>query len=121
MGCPTIESYRAAEAARKKRFAAVRTRDGVVDLTEWCEARHAAGFLESTHGNLPLLLRIRVLVAESVGFEIEVTLAQDDRGVRVCIPSAVNDVPVRIVVRNPGRSSPAVSAPPVPSEPRTDL
>ena len=116
MGGPTIESYRAAEAARKKRLAAMRTRDGVVDLAEWREARRAAGFLESTHGDLPLFLSIRVLLAESVGFELEVTLARDDRAVRVCIPSAVNDVPVRIVVRNPDRSSPAVSAPPVLSE-----
>jgi hypothetical protein len=116
MGGPSVESYRAAEAARKKRLAAMRTRDGVVDLAEWRDARRAAEFLESTHGRLPLLLAIRLLASRSVGFELEVTLVRDDPSVRVCIPSAVNDVPVRIVVRNPVRTSSSVSAPPVPSE-----
>jgi hypothetical protein len=117
MGGPSLESYRAAEAARKKRLAAMRTRGGIVDLAEWRAARRAAEFLQSTHGRLPLLLGIRVVVSRDVGFELEVTLVRDDPAVRVCLPSAVNDVPVRIVVRNPARSSAAVSAPPVRSEP----
>lgn len=117
MGGPTEESYRAAEERRKARLAAMRTRDGVLDLAEWRAARHAADFLQSTHGDLALLLGVRVLVSRNVGFELEVTLVRDDPMVRRCIPSAVNDVPVRIVVRNPDRSPSSVSAPPVRSEP----
>ncbi len=117
MGGPSLESQRAAEERRKARLAAMRTRNGVVDLAEWRAARHAADFLRSTHGDLPLFLGIRVLVSRSVGFELEVTLVRDDPMVRRCIPTAVNEVPVRIVVRNPERPPGAVSAPRVPSEP----
>lgn len=106
MGGPSLESYRAAEAARKKRLAAMRTRGGIVDLAEWRAARRTAEFLQATHERLPLLLGIRVVVSRDVGFELEVTLVWDDPTVRVCLPSAVDDIPVRVVVRNPARSSP---------------
>lgn len=117
MGGPSRESYRAAEAARKKRLDALRTRDGVVDLAEWRAALPAVDFLRSMYGRLPLVLEVRLVPSSAVGFEVVVTLASEDRQVRVCLPSAVNDVPVRIEVRNPGRRSPPVSAPSVPSEP----
>ncbi len=117
MGGPSLESYRAADAARKKRLAAMRTRDGVVDLAEGRAARRAAEFLKSTYGGLTLLLGIRAVVSKGVGFELEVTLVQDDPSIRICLPTAVNDVPVRVLVRNPARSSPLVSAPAVPPEP----
>ncbi len=116
MGGPSLESHRAAEERRKARLAAMRTRDGVVDLAELRAARHAADFLRSTHGDLPLLLGIRVFVAKSIGFELEVTLVRNDPMVRRCIPTAVNEVPVRIVVRNPERPRGTVSAPPVRSD-----
>jgi hypothetical protein len=117
MGGPSRESYRAAEAARQKRLDAMRTRDGVVDLAEWRAALPAMEFVRSTFGRFPLLLDVRLLPSRSVGFEVVVTLARDAREIRVCLPRAVNDVPVRIVVRNPERRSRPVSAPIVPSEP----
>lgn len=109
MGGPSLESSRAAEEARRNRLASLRTRDGVVDLDEWRAALRAAKFLQSLHGRLPVLLGIRVLVSRSVGFELEVTIVRDDPMVRRCIPTAVNDVPVRVVARNPGHSSPSPS------------
>jgi hypothetical protein len=88
-----------------------------MDLAEWRAARHAAESRQSTDGRFPLLLGNRVFVSRDVGFELELTLVSENPTVRVCLLSAVNDVPVRIVVRDRFRSSPAVSAPPVPSEP----
>jgi hypothetical protein len=117
MGGPSRESYRAAEEARRKRRAALRTRDGVVDLAELRAAMKAAEYLRTTHGGAPLLLGVRVVVAADVGFELEVALVQDDPRLRLCLPCAVNEVPVRVMVRNPERGAPSVSAPPVPSKP----
>ncbi len=115
MGGPSLESYRAAEEAKRKRRAALRTRDGVVDLAELRAAQKAAEFLRSTIGSAPLFLGVRVVVAPEVGFELEVKLAREDRPLRRCLPCSVNDVPVRVVVRNPERAA-HVSAPPLPSE-----
>jgi hypothetical protein len=117
MGGPSRESWLRSEEARKRRIAALRTRDGVVDLAELRAAQKAAEFLRTTLGQFSLVLGVRVVVAAEVGFELVVTLARDDRRVRVCLPSAVNDIPVRIEVRNPGRSPASVSAPCVSSDP----
>jgi hypothetical protein len=117
MGGPSPESYRAAKAALQRRLDAMRTRDGVVDLAEWRAALSAVGCFHSMFGMLPLLLDVRLVPSSSVGFELVVTLARDAREVRICLPSAVNDVPVRVVVRNPDRPARSVSAPFVPSEP----
>lgn len=117
MGGPSRESYLAAEKRRKERRDALRTRDGVIDLAELRAAQKAADFLRTTHGQAPFLLGVRVVVAPEVGFEIEVILARDDRRLRVCLPSSVNEIPVRVVVRNADRSAAPVSAPSLPSEP----
>jgi hypothetical protein len=117
MGGPSRESHRAAEEAKKKRIAALRTRDGVVDLAELRAAQKAAEYLRTALGQLSLVLGVRVVVAAEVGFELVMTLARDDRRVRVCLPSAVNDIPVRVEVRNPDRPAANVSAPRVPSDP----
>ena len=117
MGGPSLESHRAAEEAKKKRIAALRTRDGVVDLAELRAAQKAAEYLRTALGPLSLVLGVRVVVAAEVGFELVMTLARDDRRVRVCLPSAVNDIPVRVEVRNPDRPAANVSAPRVPSDP----
>ncbi len=101
MGGPSLESYRAAKAREEQRLAAMRTRDGVVDLSEWRAALSAVEFLRSTHGQVPAVLGIRLRVARDVGFELEVTLVRDDEMLRRCLPNSVNYVPVRIVVRNP--------------------
>jgi hypothetical protein len=101
----------------EERLAAMRTRDGVVDLAELREARRTAEFLRSSVGKLPLFHDVRVVLAAEDGFELEVSLLRESRQVRVCLPSSVNDVPVRVVVRNPELSAGSVSAPVLPSEP----
>lgn len=101
---PSVEAYRAAAAAEaealRRRIAALRTRDGVVDLAELREALRTADFLRATCGRLPLLIGVRVVVAAEVGIELEVTIARDDDLTRRCLPTRVNDVPVRVVVRS---------------------
>jgi hypothetical protein len=105
------------EEARKGRLAAMRTRDGVVDLAEWRAALRAAEFLRMTHGALPLLLEVRLVTAREVGFEVVVRLVRDDTMLRRCLPRSVNDVPVRVEVLNPDPEVGPVSAPRLPSEP----
>lgn len=117
MGGPSRESWLKAEEARKKRLAALRTRDGVVDLGEWRTALRAAEFLRLTHGAVPLLLDVRLVVARDAGFEVVVRLVREDTMLRRCLPRSVNDVPVRVEVTNPGSGAGPVSAPGLPSEP----
>lgn len=106
MGGPTLESYRAAEAAWEARRAAMRTRDGVVDLEEWREAMNAAHWVAKAFRDVPWFLRVRPAPAGTVGFELELTILQHDTAALMCLPSRVNDIPVRVVVRNPGRPAP---------------
>jgi hypothetical protein len=95
----------------------MRTRCGVVDLAEWRAALRAVEFLRSLYGRLPLVIDARLRPASTVGFELVVTLVREDRQVRVSLPRAVNDVPVRIVVRNPGQGAQGGSAPALPTQP----
>ncbi|HET9553235.1 MAG TPA: hypothetical protein VFP50_09730 [Anaeromyxobacteraceae bacterium] len=99
MGGPNVEAYRRAAEQERRRIAALRTRDGVIDLAELRAARVAADFLRGTYGRLPLLVGIRVVLAAQVGFELEVAIAREDHLTRVGLPTAVNHVPVRVVVR----------------------
>jgi hypothetical protein len=91
----------------------MRTRDGVVDLAEWRAAIPAATALEGLLHDPPWLLGVRLAPAEVVGFELRVTLLWETPQARMCLPSGINDIPVKLIVRNPGASRP-VSAPPVP-------
>lgn len=95
----------------------MRTRDGVVDLAEWRAALPAVEFLRSAHGHHPLLLDVRLVPSGTVGFELELILAREAPEIRMCLPRAVNDIPVRVVVLNPDRASRPVSTPSVPSGP----
>jgi hypothetical protein len=117
MGGPSRESLLRSEEARKKRLAAMRTRNGVVDLAEWRAALRAAEFLRMTHGAVPLLLEVRLAVAREVGFEVVVRLVRDDTMLRRCLPRSVNDVPVHVEVVNPDAGQRSMSAPVLPSEP----
>ena len=94
----------------------MRSRDGVVDIAEWRIAQRAARALEGLLHEPPWLLGVRVVTSQSVGFEIVVTLVRDERDIRMCLPSSIDDVPVRVVARNPSRAPASVSAPSVPSE-----
>lgn len=102
----TAEQYREAqrksEERRQQRLAAMRTREGVVDLAELRVARRALDYARSVVGAMPLVLDVRLVAAAEVGFEVVVTLVRDSHEVRVCLPSRVDDVPVRVVVRNAG-------------------
>jgi hypothetical protein len=117
MGGPSRESYRAAEAARKKRLDAMRTRDGIVDLEEFRVAQRTALWLEQLVGSSPSFLSARLVPAPTAGFELRLTLVRDDPDLRLCLPSSVDDVPVRVIARNAGRPSASVSAHSVRCEP----
>lgn len=103
MGGPSRESYLAAEKRRQERLDALRTRGGVVDLAEWRKALGAVGGLERLLGDPPWLLDVRLAAAGDVGFELVVTLLWDTPQGRICLPTRVDDIPVRIVVRNADR------------------
>jgi hypothetical protein len=97
------EAYQRAEEARAERRRRLRTRDGVVDLSEWREAKRAERFARETFGGISWVSSICVALAEDVGFAMEVVLVQDSPTFRRCLPSAVNEIPVR--VRGPAGSS----------------
>jgi hypothetical protein len=102
MGGPSRESYLAAKKRQQERLDALRTRGGVVDLAEWRKKLGAVACLERLLHDPPWLLSVRLAAAGEVGFELQVTLLWDSPQARMCLPTAVNDVPVRIVVRNAG-------------------
>lgn len=97
-----MEFYLDAEAGREARRAAMRTRDGVIDLAEWRIARKAAATFAELVNHAAWLLEARVVPAATVGFELHVVLLVDDPLILACLPSHVNDVPVRIVTRSAG-------------------
>lgn len=97
---------RAEEERRRERLAALRTRDGVVDLEEWREARRAAAFLASLYYAPPWLAGIGVGLAPDVGCELRVTISIDTPLIRRCVPTTVNDIPVRVVVGKASGSAP---------------
>ncbi len=97
MGGPSRESYLAAKKRRQERLDALRTRGGVVDLAEWRKALGAASGLERLLHDPPWLLSVRLTTAEDVGFELRVTLLWDSPQARMCLPTAVDEVPVRVL------------------------
>ncbi len=100
MGGRNRESNLAAQKRRQERLDALRTRGGVVDLVEWRIALRAVAGLERLLCDPPWLLGVRLAPAREVGFELVVTLLRDTQQARMCLPSHVNEIPVRIVVRN---------------------
>jgi hypothetical protein len=116
MGGPSRESYRRSQAAKQRRLDALRTRGGVVDLAEWRAALRTLEYVRAVVRQFPIALDVRLAVASGAGFELVVTLVQDDRRIRA-LPSSANDVPVRVEVRNPDRAAATVSAPLLPSHP----
>jgi hypothetical protein len=100
MGGPSAESWRKSEEARLLRRAALRTRYGVVDLSEYRGAVQAAQVLRGMLHEPPWLLGVSAVVAADVGLEIVVTILREHEMLRRCLPSSVNDVPVRVVVKN---------------------
>jgi hypothetical protein len=96
----TVQALLEAEAAREQRRATLRTRDGVVDLAEWRVARKAAAALDELLGHPAWLLEARVVPASELGFELRVTVLIDDPVVLACLPTWVNDVPLRVTARN---------------------
>ncbi|HYG66017.1 MAG TPA: hypothetical protein VD838_00110 [Anaeromyxobacteraceae bacterium] len=105
MGGPSRESYLQAEAAKRERIAAKRTRDGVVDLAEWRHAVKMARHLVEHFGNAPWLLEVRVAEGEIEWLELHVITTRElewpDRpGI-----TALDDLPIRFISRNPKRSS----------------
>jgi hypothetical protein len=111
MGGPSRASYLAAEKRKAARRAAMRTRDGVVDLAEWRAALPCVAAIERLLQGSLWFLGARIAPADDVGFELRVTLLQDSEQARMCLPTAVNDVPVRVAVRNPS-SGGSAKAPP---------
>jgi hypothetical protein len=103
MGGPTRESYLAAEERKRQRIAALRTREGVVDLAEWRKALQARVALERLLQDPPWLMRVQLAAAAEVGLELRVELLWDSPEARLCLPSSVNDTPVKVTVRNPAR------------------
>ncbi len=101
MGGPTRESCKAAEKARARRRAALRSSPGLVDLREWRAARDALRALDRFVAWSSWVLSTSVVPGADGKLELRVTLLQDSREVRMCLPSAVNEIPVQIVVRNP--------------------
>ena len=106
MGGPSRESYLAARARLQARLDTLRTRDGVVALAEWRSALPTVAGLEKLLQGPPWLLHVRLAPAPDVGFELRVTMLWDSPRGRMCLPSAVDDVPVRVVVRNPPAAKP---------------
>jgi hypothetical protein len=102
MGGPSRESYLAAQKRKQERLDALRTRDGVVDLAEWRSALRAAAGLQNLLHDPPWLGGVRLAPAPEVGFELRVTMLWESHQARMCLPSSVDDVPVRVMVLNPG-------------------
>ena len=102
MGGPSKESYLAAQRREQARWDALRTRDGLVDLAEWRAALHTVPGLEKLLGNPPWLEHVRLAPASEVGFELLVTMLWYAHEGHMCLPSSVDEVPVRVIVRNPG-------------------
>lgn len=94
------EAYLADKARKEARRAALRTRDGVIDLTEWRAAAQAKHALEKLMGWADWLLEVRVAASKAIGCELVATLLWDAEQARVSMPSAVDDVPVRVEIRN---------------------
>lgn len=101
MGGPSRRSHLAAQVRERRRLAALRTRHGVVDLAEWRKARRAAAALEGLLHEPPWLLEVRLVPAATAGLELRVVLLRDSPAARLSLPRSIDDVPVRIVVRNP--------------------
>jgi hypothetical protein len=80
-----------------------------VDLAEWRSALRARAALEGLLHDPPWLLQVRLAAAEEVGFELRVELLWDSPEARLCLPSSVDDAPVKVVVRNPARRRPCPS------------
>lgn len=110
MGGPSRESYLAAQKRKEARLAAMRTRGGVVDLAEWRAALPCVAAIERLLNGAPWLVHARLAPAADVGIELRVTLLWHAEEARMCLPRAVNDVPVRVVVRN-ARTGGAVEVP----------
>jgi hypothetical protein len=100
MGGPSRASYLAAQKRKAARLAAMRTRDGVVDLAEWRAALPSVAAIQRLLGPSPWLVEARLAPAADVGFVLRVTLLWDAEEARLCLPTTVNDVPVQVVVRN---------------------
>jgi len=109
MGGPSRESYLAAQERKRQRLAALRTREGVVDLAEWRKALRAGAALEGLLHEPPWLLRIRLAPAPEAGFELRVELLWDAPQARMCLPCSIDDIPVKVVVLNPDRDRPCPS------------
>lgn len=105
MGGPSRESYLAAKKRKQERLDALRTRGGVVDLAEWRKALRTVAGLTGLLQNPPWLGAVRLAAAEEVGFELHVTLLWDSPQARMCLPCSVDDVPVRVLVLNPGAAA----------------
>jgi hypothetical protein len=101
MDGPSRESYLAARKRRQERRDALRTRDGVVDLAEWRTARRAVTGLLGLLDGPPWLLDVRLAPAADVGLEPRVTMLWDDAQGRMCLRTSVDEIPVRVIVRNP--------------------
>lgn len=101
MGGPNRESYLAAQKRAQERRDGLRTRGGVVDLAEWRVALKAARAFRKTYGGAPWFLEARIAPAPDVGFELLVILVTNLPEGYV-LPTAVSEVPVRAIVRNPG-------------------
>jgi hypothetical protein len=102
MGGPSREAYLADKARQEARRAALRTRDGVVALDEWRDALEAKQCLEKLLGCPDWLLGIRVTPSPTVGVQLVVTFLWDSAQGHMCVPSAVDDVEVRVELRNAG-------------------
>jgi hypothetical protein len=105
MGGPSRESYLAAQKRKQERLDALRTRGGVVDLAEWRKALRTVDGLERLLHAPPWLGAVRLAAAPDVGFELRVTLLWDSAQARMCLPRSVDDVPVRVLVLNPGAAA----------------
>lgn len=102
----TAEGYRRAQQAKAERRRRLRTRGGVVDLSEWRDALGAERFAREIVGGLAQVASIRVRPAEDVGFVLEIALLQDEPTVRLCLPTAVDEIPVRVRVPRAGPGAP---------------
>jgi hypothetical protein len=105
MGGPSRESYLAAQKRKQERLDALRTRGGVVDLAEWRKALRTVFGLQGLLQNPPWLGGVRLGAAPDVGFELRVTLLWNSPQARMCLPCSVDDVPVRVLVLNPGSAA----------------
>lgn len=101
MGGPTKESYLAATKRKQERIDALRTRDGLVDLAEWRAALRTVTGLKALFHDAPWLGDVRLAPAADVGFELRVVVLWDAQRAKMCLPSSVDDVPVRVIVKNP--------------------